>query len=122
MAVKLLLTEADASLGSFYKERLQAEGFDVRWVRDGEAALETAQEYHPDLLLLDLLMPKVSGGDVLDILRHTPGLEQTPTILLTAVPQPSSMGGSNSGYVAQSRTVVADLIDRIRYRLNLSLA
>ena len=69
---RILLVEDDDSLASVYVNRLQAEGFDVRRVANGEEALASALTYKPDLVVLDVMMPKVSGFDVLDILRNTP--------------------------------------------------
>ncbi|MDX1766396.1 MAG: response regulator, partial [Candidatus Saccharimonadales bacterium] len=58
---KILLVEDDSSLASVYIERLTAEGFDVKHVANGEDALSNALEYKPDLILLDVMMPKISG-------------------------------------------------------------
>ncbi|MCU0667474.1 MAG: response regulator, partial [Patescibacteria group bacterium] len=69
---KILLVEDDEGLASVYQTRLDAEGFTVRRVPNGEDALAAAIEFKPDLILLDAMMPKVSGFDVLDILRNTP--------------------------------------------------
>ena len=69
---KLLLVEDDVALSSVYKSRMELEGFEVREVNNGEDALSAAIEFKPDLILLDAMMPKISGFDVLDILRNTP--------------------------------------------------
>src|SRR3954463_7042985 len=69
---RILFVEDDEALASVYSMRLEAEGFQVRRVPNGEDALAAALEYKPDLILLDVMMPKVSGFDVLDILRNTP--------------------------------------------------
>ena len=66
---RILLVEDDDALANVYITRLQAEGFDARRVNNGEEALAAALNYHPDMVLLDVMMPKVSGFDVLDILR-----------------------------------------------------
>ena len=69
---KILLVEDDEVLASVYRARLELEGFEVREVHNGEDALTATLEYKPDLILLDAMMPKISGFDVLDILRNTP--------------------------------------------------
>src|SRR5580704_16310608 len=69
---RILLVEDDDALATVYVTRLQAEGFEVRRVGNGEDALASAINFKPDLVLLDVMMPKVSGFDVLDILRNTP--------------------------------------------------
>src|SRR5829696_3767565 len=86
---KILLVEDDDALATVYQTRLQAEGFDIRRVPNGEDALAATLEYKPDLILLDVMMPKVSGFDVLDILRNTPETVDTKVIMLTALSQDS---------------------------------
>src|ERR1700758_5402494 len=86
---RILLVEDDDALASVYVTRLQAEGFDVRRVGNGEDALATALSYKPDLVVLDVMMPKVSGFDVLDILRNTPETTNLKIIMLTALSQES---------------------------------
>jgi DNA-binding response OmpR family regulator len=61
---KILLVEDDDALASTYLTRLQAEGFDIRRVANGEEALAAAKDYKPNLVVLDAMMPKVSGFDV----------------------------------------------------------
>ncbi len=84
-----MLVEDDDSLASVYVTRLQTEGFDVRRVANGEEALATALSYKPDLVVLDVMMPRVSGFDVLDILRNTPETANLKVIMLTALSQDS---------------------------------
>ena len=84
---KVLLVEDDDALASVYMTRLQAEGFNVKRVQNGEEALATSLQYKPDLVLLDVMMPKVSGFDVLDILRNTPETKDIKIIMLTALSQ-----------------------------------
>ena len=68
---KILLVEDDEALANVYKSRLDIEGFETFWVANGEDALAEATKFKPDLVLLDAMMPKISGFDVLDILRNT---------------------------------------------------
>jgi two-component system phosphate regulon response regulator PhoB len=119
---RILLVEDDDALANVYVTRLQAEGFDVHRVNNGEDALATALNYHPDLVVLDVMMPKVSGFDVLDILRNTPETANLKIIMLTALGQPSDQERAKSlgadDYLIKSQVVIADVIDRIRHHLN----
>lgn len=119
---KILLVEDDDSLASVYVTRLEAEGFTVRRVANGEEALAAAIEYHPSLVLLDVMMPKVSGFDVLDILRNTPETAQLKVIMLTALSQDSDVERARAlgvdDYLVKSQVVISDVIDRIRFHLN----
>lgn len=67
------------------------EGFDVKSVHDGIAALETARELLPDLILLDIQMPGLNGFEVLEKLREIPETERIPTILITAMGETSDI-------------------------------
>lgn len=119
---RILLVEDDESLANVYITRLRAEGFDVRHVSDGEEALANARTYHPDLVLLDVMMPKVSGFDVLDILRNTPETANLKVIMLTALSQQSDQDRAKSlgadDYLVKSQVVISDVVDRIRHHLD----
>ncbi len=84
---KIMLVEDDNSLREIYEARLAAEGYTVVSAKDGEEALATALKEHPDLIIADVMMPKVSGFDMLDILRSTPETKHTRIIMLTALSQ-----------------------------------
>lgn len=120
---KILLVEDDDALAGVYVTRLQAEGFDVRRVPNGEDALAAALEYRPDLILLDVMMPKVSGFDVLDILRNTPETNNVKIIMLTALSQDADRERAKSmgvdDYLVKSQVVIADVVDRIKSHLGM---
>ncbi len=121
---RILLVEDDDALASVYVTRLQAESFDVRRVSNGEEALAAAISYKPDLILLDVMMPKVSGFDVLDIIRNTPETASLKIIMLTALSQDSDKERAEAlgvdDYLVKSQVVIADVIDRIRHHLNIA--
>ena len=118
---KILLVEDDDGLASVYETRLDAEGFAVKRVANGEEALAAAIAYKPDLVLLDAMMPKVSGFDVLDILRNTPETANTRIIMLTALSQDADKQRAEDlgvdEYLVKSQVVIADVVERIRHHL-----
>ena len=118
---KILLVEDDQALAQVYESRLLIEGFDVKWVGNGEEALTSALQYRPDLILLDAMMPKISGFDVLDILRNTNETAGIHVIMLTALSQPKDKERAESlgvdDYLVKSQVVIGDVIDRVRYHL-----
>lgn len=118
---KILLVEDDVALATVYKARLESEGFSVYHCDNGEKALSSAVEFKPDLILLDVMMPKISGFDVLDILRNTPETVNTKVVILTALSQPKDMKKARSlgadDYLVKSQVVIADVIDRIKHHL-----
>jgi DNA-binding response OmpR family regulator len=120
---KILLVEDDDALASVYMMRLKSEGFNMRRVANGEDALAAAREHKPDLVLLDVMMPKVSGFDVLDILRNTPETANLKIIMLTALSQETdkqrAQGLGVDDYLVKSQVVISDVVDRIKYHLGL---
>jgi len=119
---KILLVEDDNNLANVYMTRLQAENFTVKRVDNGEDALTAALEFKPDLVLLDVMMPKVSGFDVLDILRNTPQTAKVKVIMLTALGQDSDQERAKSlgvdDYLVKSQVVIADVVGHIRQHLS----
>lgn len=120
---KILLVEDDDNLANVYTMRLEAEGFVVKRVPNGEDALAATLESRPDLILLDVMMPKVSGFDVLDILRNTPETANVKVIMLTALSQESDKSRAQElgadDYLVKSQVVIADVVDRIKARLGM---
>ena len=120
---KILLVEDDESLAAVYTARLDAEGFTVRRVANGEDALAAALDFHPDLILLDVMMPKISGFDVLDILRNTPETGNIKIIMLTALSQDADKQRAHDmgvdDYLVKSQVVIADVISHVRQHLGV---
>ncbi|HTJ73705.1 MAG TPA: response regulator [Verrucomicrobiae bacterium] len=121
---KILLVEDDTALAAVYKSRLELEGFEIREVNNGEEALSAAIAFKPDLVLLDAMMPKISGFDVLDILRNTPETANIRIIMLTALSQPKDKERAESlgadDYLVKSQVVIGDVVERIRHHLGMT--
>ncbi len=84
---KIMLVEDDNNLREIYEARLMAEGYEIVSARDGEEALAVAVREKPDLIISDVMMPKISGFDMLDILRSTPETKDAKVIMMTALSQ-----------------------------------
>lgn len=82
---KILLVEDDKSLREIYGVRLLAEGYDIISAGDGEQALAMAIKERPSLIVSDVMMPKISGFDMLDILRSTTETKDIKVIMMTAL-------------------------------------
>lgn len=123
---KILLVEDDAGLAGVYKARLEAENFQVYHCDNGESALSDAIKYRPNLILLDVMMPKISGFDVLDILHHTPETSNIKIVMLTALGQPSDKARAEElgadDYLVKSQIVINDVVERIRFHLGIEQA
>jgi DNA-binding response OmpR family regulator len=79
--MRVLIVEDDAALGLFLQKGLKLEGHEVSWVGDGEAALVHAAEHRPDLIVLDLSLPKKDGTEVLEEMRGR--FDETAVLVLT---------------------------------------
>jgi twitching motility two-component system response regulator PilH len=84
---KVLLVEDSKFLRLANERVLTKAGYEVCTAEDGEAALHLANEKHPDVILLDMLLPKVSGPDVLRALKKDPATSSIPVIVLTSLSQ-----------------------------------
>lgn len=120
---RILFVEDDDALATVYIVRLEAEGFEVNRVSNGEDALAAAISFKPDLVLLDVMMPKISGFDVLDILRNTPETANLKVVMLTALSQDSdkkrALDLGVDDYLVKSQVVITEVIDRIKKHLGV---
>lgn len=87
----LLLVEDDTFLAGMYVTKLSMEGFTVELSTDGKVGLERAKKILPDLILLDILLPKMNGFDVLKALKADSSTANIPVILLTNLGQKSDV-------------------------------
>ena len=98
MKKKILIADDECHIRRILQFNLERAGYEVLVVEDGSAALETALAEHPDLVILDISMPGMTGLDVCRKLKTTAALEQTPVFLLTAKGQESDRhAGDASG-------------------------
>ncbi|MBI4053867.1 MAG: response regulator [Candidatus Doudnabacteria bacterium] len=81
--VTVLLADDDALIVEMYKTKLLKEGFNVLVARDGEEAFAMAKQHKPDVIVLDVLMPKVTGVGVLQRLKDDPETKNSPVIFFT---------------------------------------
>ncbi|MFA5004099.1 MAG: response regulator [Candidatus Saccharimonadales bacterium] len=111
---KILLVEDDNNLREIYEARLAAEGYDIAAAQDGEEALVLAKKEHPDLIISDVMMPRISGFEMLDILRNTDELKHTKIIMLTALGQAEDQTrADNLGadrYLVKSQVTLEDIV------------
>ena len=114
---KIMVVEDDASLREIYSIRVAAEGYEVVSAGDGEEALAIAVREKPDLILSDIMMPKISGFDMLDILRSTPETAQIKVVMMTALSADDQrQRGERLGadrYLVKSQVGIEDVINVI---------
>lgn len=83
MGVTILLVEDDASVRELLKVLLEVEGYEIIEARDGLEGLEKAGDMHPDLMILDLMMPEIDGERVIGRLRSQPSTSNLPVIVVS---------------------------------------
>ena len=114
---KIMIVEDDASLREIYGIRIAAEGYEIVSAGDGEEALAVAVREKPDLILSDVMMPKISGFDMLDILRSTPETANIKVIMLTALSGDDQRErGERLGadrYLVKSQVGIEDVVNAI---------
>lgn len=122
MAKSVLLVEDEPGIAIALEFLLKREGYDLRRVEDGEAALEAVRENPPDLILLDVMLPKRDGFDVCQTVRHDPAMKDVKIVMMTAkgawteVAKGEALGAdaymvkpfSNSELTRQVRELLAD--------------
>ena len=115
---KIMIVEDDRFLSSLMKARLEKEGFSVDQAFDGEEALSKLKNEIPSLIILDLIMPKVTGFEVLQVISITPQLDKVPVVVLTNLAQDSDIEKARElgakEYFLKVKVSIDDLIGKIK--------
>jgi DNA-binding response OmpR family regulator len=113
-----MLVEDDNSLREIYQARLMAEGYETVAAKDGEEALALVGQEKPDLIILDIMMPKISGFDTLDILRSTPATKYTKVIMMSALSQAEDKARAEKlgadKYLVKSQVTLEDIVKTVK--------
>ncbi|MFA5386151.1 MAG: response regulator [Candidatus Paceibacterota bacterium] len=117
---KILLVEDDTFLSSLLKNRLQKENLEVVLAKDGEEALLLLKDSKPELILLDLILPKKSGFEVMEDLKSNPSLQgqDIPVIIISNLGQEADIKKSEElgavEYFIKAKTSLDDLVKKIK--------
>jgi len=118
---RILIVDDDMTLRELYEERMKQEGYVILSASDGEEALEKAVKEKPDLSLLDIMMPKINGIDVMKMLREKEETEKIPVIILTALVQEigkvKEMMKPGDGYLVKSEIMPKDVVAKVEESL-----
>lgn len=114
---KVLIVEDNDSIADLYNVYLESASFQIKRSVDGEQALVDIADFQPDILLLDAMMPKKGGFEVLEELRAKPETENLPVIMFTALNQPKDQQRAEAlgvkAYLVKSQVVISDIVDTI---------
>jgi DNA-binding response OmpR family regulator len=115
---KILVIEDEKMLAEMYATKFSMEGFEVTKAYDGADGMAKARAVKPDVILLDIIMPRIDGFAVLKELRHDPKFKDTPIILLTNLGQDDDIKkGKELGaddYFVKSNHTPADVVNKIK--------
>jgi DNA-binding response OmpR family regulator len=115
---KVLIVEDDSFISDMYKLKLEAEGFEVRLAEDGARGLEQINLERPDLVLLDVVMPRMDGFAVLAQVKGDPEIQNIPIVLLTNLGQKDSVEkGLKMGaldYIIKAHFTPAEVVGKVR--------
>ncbi len=116
-ARKIMLIEDDRFLSSLMKARFEKEGFTVLQEFDGEQALETLRSETPNIVILDLIMPKMSGFEVLRAISLMPQMSKIPVVILSNLAQDSDIEKARQlgarEYFVKVKVSIDDLVGRV---------
>lgn len=114
----ILIIDDDLTLREMYEEYLKAGGYSVIAAQDGEEGLDKARETKPTAILLDLMMPKINGIEVLRQLKADETLKNIPVIVFTALIQDlekqESFAAGASDYVVKTEVTPKEILDKIK--------
>lgn len=118
----ILLVEDDRFLRKAAEATLRRHGFIVPTAADGEEALQRVRDEVPDLVLLDLIMPKLQGFEVLRILKQDPATSYIPVVVLSNLGQESdvqqALQGGAIAYLIKANLSLQDLVTRVQTIFN----
>jgi|SRR3989339_108512 len=120
--IHVLIVEDDVFLANIYKTKFDMEGFKVSTSENGEAGLNDVKKKKPDIVLLDILLPKMDGFVVLEKLKADPEVKSIPVILLTNLGQKDDvqkgleMGAAD--YLIKAHFKPSEVVEKVRKILN----
>lgn len=114
----ILLVEDEPLLAGLLKQRLEKENFKILPASDGEVALKMLKETKPDLILLDIILPKISGFELMERLKGDPEFGRAPIVIISNLGQESDVEKGRMlgaiGYFVKAKMSIEDLVKRIK--------
>ena len=114
----ILLAEDEQFLANLLKSRLEKTGAKIQIAQDGAEVLKFLKESKFDLVLLDLILPKISGFEVLETIRANPQLQNIPVMIISNLGQEADISrGQSLGaveYIIKARVSIEELINQVK--------
>lgn len=114
----ILLVEDEPLLANLLKQRLEKEGYAILSAGDGEEALSVLKANRPDLILLDVILPKMSGFELMEQLKNNPAYGSFPIVIISNLGQDTDVQKGKMlgavGYFVKAKLSIEDLVKRIK--------
>ena len=115
---KILLVEDEPILSNLLRQRLEKENFKVIVAHDGNEAIAVLKKEKPNLVLLDIILPKISGFEVMEMMKKDPELQSAPVVVISNLGQEGDVERSQSlgaaGYFIKAQLSIEDLVSKIK--------
>jgi len=115
---KVLIIEDDSYISDMYRIKLESENFETTVAGDGIAGIKALEKQKPDIILLDIVMPRVDGFSVLKIIEKNPELKKIPVILLTNLGQKENVErGLEMGavsYIIKAHFTPSEVVEKVK--------
>ncbi len=120
---KIAIVEDDPVISQMYRMKFEADGFDVQLANNGKKGVALVEHFSPDILLLDLQMPEMSGDEALAEIRKQPWGKDVPVIILTNLGEEEAPKGIRSlgihGYIVKAELTPRQVVQRVKDALSV---
>lgn len=120
---KIAIIEDDSVINQMYRMKFEAAGFDVATASDGEAGVAMVKKFQPEIILLDLQMPRMGGAEALQVIRKSDWGKDIPVIILTNLGEeeaPAELKKLNThSYIVKAELTPSQVVSRVRDALSL---
>ncbi|MFA6096492.1 MAG: response regulator [Candidatus Paceibacterota bacterium] len=116
--IKVLIIEDDSYISDMYKIKLESDNFEVVIAEDGVIGLKQLEKYKPDVILLDVVMPKVDGFSVLKTIKNNSEIKNIPVVMLTNLGQKDNVERGfelgASGYIIKAHFTPSEVVKKVK--------
>jgi DNA-binding response OmpR family regulator len=117
-AAKILIIEDDRYISKMYQLKLSLDGFDVQLAENGRQGVEKVKDFHPDIILLDILMPELDGFEVLKMVKGDEDTKNIPVLIMSNLGQEDHIEKGMSlgalGYIVKSQYTPSRVVEKIK--------
>jgi DNA-binding response OmpR family regulator len=120
--MKILIIEDEEALALVLKEKFEVEGYSVSVAKNGEEGIDETRKWTPDIILLDLILPKKNGFEVLEILKGDPELRPIPVVVLSNLGEDENIKKAiylgAADYFVKSQHPIKEVVEKVKFQLS----